>query len=97
MTREHLRHLGEFSGLARIAAEQRALFPVPGPGLRVRARDLVGVLDLTADDPRVERTWISGALSGEKLSWHFGYGPLRPREPDSGALHCHAGMKGAGE
>jgi dienelactone hydrolase len=106
-----LRHLGEFSGLAGLATEQRGLFPtpVPGPALRERARDIVGVLDLTAADVRTERTWTAGDLSGEEVSWDVGFGPrtrayvLRPREaggaalPGVLALHCHAGMKWAGK
>ncbi|GAT66327.1 acetylesterase [Planomonospora sphaerica] len=108
-----LRHLGEFSGLAGLAIEQRGLFPapapVPGPALRERARDAVGVLDLTAADVRTERTWTAGDLSGEEVSWDVGFGPrtrayvLRPREaggaalPGVLALHCHAGMKWAGK
>ncbi|MFB9724318.1 alpha/beta hydrolase family protein [Planobispora longispora] len=104
-----LRHLGEFSALAEIAAAQRGLFPPPGPELRERARDLLGVLDLTAADVRVERTWTAGELSGEEVSWDVGFGPrtrahvLRPREaggaalPGVLALHCHAGMKWAGK
>ncbi|MBB5968181.1 hypothetical protein [Planomonospora venezuelensis] len=104
-----LRHLGEFSALAGIAAAQRGLFPRPGPGLRERARDALGVLDLTAADVRTERTWTAGALRGEEVSWDVGFGPrtrayvLRPREaggavlPGVLALHCHAGMKWAGK
>ncbi|MBG0830210.1 alpha/beta hydrolase [Planomonospora sp. ID67723] len=104
-----LRHLGEFSALAGIAAAQRGLFPPPGPGLRERARDLLGVLELTAADVRTERTWKAGELSGEEVSWDVGFGPrtrayvLRPREagdavlPGVLALHCHAGMKWAGK
>ncbi|MBG0813716.1 S9 family peptidase [Planomonospora sp. ID82291] len=106
-----LRHLGEFSALADLAIEQRGLFPtpVPGPVLRARARDVVGVLDLTAGDVRTERAWTAGDLSGEEVSWDVGFGPrtrayvLRPREaggaalPGVLALHCHAGMKWAGK
>ncbi|MFE3449243.1 dienelactone hydrolase family protein [Nonomuraea sp. NPDC059194] len=104
-----MRHLGEFSGLAGIAERQFGLFPTPGPGLREQARDLMGVLDLTAADARVERTWTAGDLAGEEVSWDVGYGPrtrafvLRPREaggavlPGVLALHCHAGMKWAGK
>lgn len=105
-----LRHLGEFSGLAEVAARQRGVFPdaAPGPVLSERARDAIGVLDLTAEGVRVERTWTVGDLVGEELSWSVGYGPrthaylLRPREADGPlpgvlALHCHAGMKWAGK
>ncbi|MDR8410496.1 hypothetical protein MTP10_17345 [Nonomuraea sp. 3-1Str] len=105
-----LRHLGEFSGLAEVAARGRGLFPeaAPGPALRRAARDAIGVLDLAADDVRVERSWTAGDLDGEELSWSLGYGPrtraylLRPRGatgplPGVVALHCHAGMKFAGK
>ncbi|GAA2988643.1 hypothetical protein [Streptosporangium longisporum] len=104
-----LRHLGKFSGLADIAAAQRGLFPPPGPRLSERARDVLGVLDLTASSVRTERTWTAGDLSGEEVSWDVGFGPrtrayvLRPREaggaalPGVVALHCHAGMKWAGK
>ncbi|GIH95123.1 alpha/beta hydrolase [Planobispora siamensis] len=104
-----LRHLGEFSDLAGIAAAQRGLFPRPGPRLREQARDVLGVLELTAADVRTERTWTSGGLSGQEVSWDVGFGPrtrayvLRPREageavlPGVLALHCHAGMKRAGK
>ncbi|MEV4469167.1 hypothetical protein [Nonomuraea sp. NPDC049504] len=98
-----------FSELAPIAAAQRGLYPaLPGPELRAAARDAIGVLDLTADDVRVERTWNSGDLYGEELSWSLGFGPrtraylLRPAKaegplPGVVALHCHAGMKWAGK
>ncbi|MCF6473247.1 acetylesterase [Nonomuraea sp. MG754425] len=98
-----------FSELARIAAAQRGLYPVlPGPELRAAAREAVGVLDLTASDVRVERTWTDGDLHGEELSWSVGFGPrtraylLKPRDaggplPGVVALHCHAGMKYAGK
>ncbi|WP_101788759.1 acetylesterase [Nonomuraea indica] len=105
-----LRHLGEFSGLAGLAVRQRGVFPdaVPGPALRRAAREAVGVLDLVAEDVRVERAWEAGDISGEELSWSVGYGPrtraylLRPRGvtgvlPGVVALHCHAGMKWAGK
>lgn len=104
-----LRHLGEFSGLAEIAAAQRGLFPPPGPDLRERAHELLGVLDLTAANARTERSWAAGDLSGEEVSWDVGFGPrtrayvLRPRAagdavlPGVLALHCHAGMKWAGK
>ncbi|GAA3121686.1 alpha/beta fold hydrolase [Planomonospora alba] len=106
-----LRHLGEFSALAGIAAAQRGLFPPPPPGpeLRERARDVLGVLDLAAADVRTERTWTAGGVRGEEVSWDVGFGPrtrayvLRPREagdavlPGVLALHCHAGMKWAGK
>ncbi|MFG3439762.1 dienelactone hydrolase family protein [Nonomuraea sp. NPDC047897] len=105
-----LRHLGEFSGLAELAWRQRGAFPeaVPGPALRRAAREAVGVLDLAAEDVRVERAWTAGDISGEELSWSVGYGPrtraylLRPRGvagvlPGVVALHCHAGMKWAGK
>lgn len=95
--------------LAGVAALQRDLFPPPPPDLRERARDLIGVLDLTASDVRTEHTWTRGDLRGEELSWDVGYGPrthaylLRPRAagdarlPGVVALHCHAGMKYAGK
>ncbi|MEV0390601.1 alpha/beta hydrolase [Nonomuraea sp. NPDC050643] len=98
-----------FAELAGIAAAQRGLYPVlGGPELRAAARDAIGVLDLTAHDVRVERTWADGDLHGEELSWSVGFGPrtraylLRPREADGPlpgvvALHCHAGMKWAGK
>ncbi|MBB6344634.1 dienelactone hydrolase family protein [Nonomuraea muscovyensis] len=105
-----LRHLGEFSGLAELAGRQRGVFPdaAPGPALRRAAREAVGVLDLAAEDVRVERAWTAGDISGEELSWSVGYGPrtraylLRPRGvtgvlPGVVALHCHAGMKWAGK
>ncbi|NUW36924.1 hypothetical protein HTZ77_36800 [Nonomuraea sp. SMC257] len=104
------RHLGEFSGLAEAAARGRGLFPeaAPAPELRRAAREATGVLDLTAGDVRVERSWTTGDLAGEELSWSVGYGPrtraylLRPRGaagplPGVVALHCHAGMKFAGK
>ncbi|NUW40453.1 dienelactone hydrolase family protein [Nonomuraea rhodomycinica] len=104
------RHLGEFAGLAEVAARGRGLFPeaAPGPRLRRAAREAAGVLDLTAGDVRVERSWTAGDLAGEELSWSVGYGPrtraylLRPRGaagplPGVVALHCHAGMKFAGK
>src|SRR5690606_25368377 len=98
-----------FSELAPIAAAQLGLYPtLPGPELRARARDAIGVLDLSADDVRVERSWTDGDLYGEELSWSVGFGPrtpgyrLRPRAaggplPGAVALHCHAGMKWAGK
>ncbi|TDC10564.1 acetylesterase [Nonomuraea longispora] len=98
-----------FAELAEIAATQRGLYPVPaGPQLRAAAREAMGVLDLTARDVRVERTWTDGDLAGEELSWSVGFGPrtraflLRPRGADGPlpgvvALHCHAGMKWAGK
>ncbi|MEV5326009.1 hypothetical protein AB0K67_17825 [Nonomuraea sp. NPDC052634] len=98
-----------FSELAPIAAAQLGLYPtLPGPELRARARDAIGVLDLSADDVRVERSWTDGDLYGEELSWSVGFGPrtraylLRPRAaggplPGVVALHCHAGMKWAGK
>ncbi len=105
-----LRHLGAVSGLAEGAGRQRGVFPdaAPGPALSARARDAIGVLDLTAGDVRVERRWTAGDLAGEELSWSVGYGPrthaylLKPREaggplPGVLALHCHAGMKWAGK
>jgi dienelactone hydrolase len=110
-----LRHLGGFSGLAALAARQRGAFPeaLPGPVLRRAARQAVGVLDVAAEDVRVERAWSDigkgGAVDGQELSWSVGYGPrtraylLRPREagdaalPGVLALHCHAGMKWAGK
>lgn len=100
--------LGEFSGLAEIAARDRGLFPPPGPDLPERLRDALGVLDLAAGDVRVERRWTDGDLAGEELSWTVGFGPrtgaylLRPRGaagplPGVVAMHCHAGMKWAGK
>ncbi|MBO2462346.1 hypothetical protein [Actinomadura violacea] len=100
--------LGEFAGLAGIAARDLGLFPPPGPGLPVRLRDALGVLELRASDVRVERRWTDGDLAGEELSWTVGFGPrtraflLRPRGaagplPGVVALHCHAGMKWAGK
>ncbi|MEV4562905.1 hypothetical protein AB0K12_03945 [Nonomuraea sp. NPDC049419] len=98
-----------FAELAPIAAAQRGLYPaLPGPELRAAARDAIGVLDLAADDVRVERTWNWGDLYGEELSWSVGFGPrtraylLRPAKaegplPGVVALHCHAGMKWAGK
>ncbi|MEO3790936.1 hypothetical protein ABGB14_12015 [Nonomuraea sp. B10E15] len=98
-----------FAELAEIAAAQRGLYPVlGGPELRAAARAAMGVLDLTARDVRVERTWTDGDLAGEELSWSVGFGPrtraflLRPRDADGPlpgvvALHCHAGMKWAGK
>ncbi|SEG61314.1 hypothetical protein SAMN05444920_103469 [Nonomuraea solani] len=98
-----------FAELARVAAAQRGLYPVlGGPELRAAARDAIGVLDLTADDVRVERTWTHDGLHGEELSWSVGFGPrtraylLRPADADGPlpgvvALHCHAGMKWAGK
>ncbi|GAA4968357.1 dienelactone hydrolase [Nonomuraea thailandensis] len=98
-----------FSELAGIAAAQRGLYPVlPGPELRVAAREAIGVIDLEAAGVRVERTWTDGDLHGEELSWSVGFGPrtraylLKPRDADGPlpgvvALHCHAGMKWAGK
>lgn len=98
-----------FAELAQIAAAQRGLYPVlPGPELRVAAREAIGVLDLVAADVRVERTWTTDDLYGEELSWSVGFGPrtraylLRPRDavgplPGVVALHCHGGMKWAGK
>ena len=108
--RAELRHLGAYSGLAEVAARQRATFPdaAPGPALRRAARDAIGTLDLVAGDVRTERRWTAGDLAGEELSWSVGYGPrtraylLKPRGvtgplPGVLALHCHAGMKWAGK
>ncbi|GAA2357449.1 hypothetical protein GCM10010404_07780 [Nonomuraea africana] len=104
-----LRHLGDFSGLAELAMTQRELFPPPGLGLRDSAREVLGVLELTAADVRTERTWTADGLSGEEVSWDVGFGPrthayvLRPDRAGDGvlpgvvALHCHAGMKWAGK
>jgi dienelactone hydrolase len=100
--------LGEFSGLAEIAAHQRGLFPPPGPDLPAALRDALGVLDLRVGDVQVERRWTDGDLAGEELSWTVGFGPrthaylLRPRDsagplPGIVAMHCHAGMKWAGK
>ncbi|TMR91809.1 dienelactone hydrolase family protein [Nonomuraea basaltis] len=97
-----------FAELAGIAAAQFGIYPVVGPELRAAARDAFGVLDLRADDVRVERTWTDGDLAGEELSWSVGFGPrtraflLRPRDvsgplPGVVALHCHAGMKWVGK
>lgn len=97
-----------FAELAGIAQAQLGTYPQAGPGLRVAARDALGVLDLRAEDVRVERTWADGELTGEELSWSVGFGPrtraflLRPRDaagplPGVVALHCHAGMKWAGK
>lgn len=100
--------LGEFSGLAEIAARDRGLFPPPGPDLPARLRDALGVLDLSAAGVRVERRWTDGDLAGEELSWTVGFGPrtraylLRPRGaagplPGVVAMHCHAGVKRVGK
>ncbi|NKZ05290.1 dienelactone hydrolase family protein [Actinomadura latina] len=100
--------LGEFSGLAEIAARERGLFPPPGPDLPERLRDALGVLELGAGDVRVERRWTDAGLAGEELSWTVGFGPrtravlLRPEGaagplPGVVAMHCHAGMKWAGK
>ncbi|MEV0622403.1 hypothetical protein AB0I81_54440 [Nonomuraea sp. NPDC050404] len=98
-----------FAELAGVVAAQRELYPVlPGPELRVAAREAIGVLDLVASGVRVERTWTDGDLYGEELSWSVGFGPrthaylLRPRDaagplPGVVALHCHAGMKFVGK
>ncbi|NRQ36675.1 hypothetical protein HII36_33295 [Nonomuraea sp. NN258] len=96
-------------GLAGLAARQHGLFPEPGPDLRERARDCIGVLALTAADVRTERTWTRDGVAGEEVSWDVGFGPrthayvLRPADagdavlPGVLALHCHAGMKYAGK
>ncbi|MEU8800407.1 hypothetical protein [Spirillospora sp. NPDC048819] len=100
--------LGEFSGLADIAARSRDLFPPPGPDLPERLRDALGVLELSAGDVRVERRWSDAGLVGEELSWTVGFGPrtraflLRPRDaagplPGVVAMHCHGGVKWAGK
>ncbi|GAA3609520.1 hypothetical protein GCM10022419_113170 [Nonomuraea rosea] len=97
-----------FAELAGIAAAQLGTYPAPGPELRAAAREAIGVLDLSAREVRVERTWTDGDLAGEELSWSVGFGPrtraflLRPRDaagplPGVVALHCHAGMKWAGK
>ncbi|MDP4511080.1 dienelactone hydrolase family protein [Nonomuraea turcica] len=98
-----------FGELAGIAEAQLGTYPdLPGPELRAAARDALGVLDLRADDVRVERTWVDGDLAGEELSWSVGFGPrtraflLRPRDavgplPGVVALHCHGGMKWVGK
>ncbi|WP_188190501.1 alpha/beta hydrolase family protein [Nonomuraea sp. SYSU D8015] len=97
-----------FGELAGIAAQQLGIYPAAGPELRAAAREALGVLDLRADDVRVERTWTDGDLVGEELSWSVGFGSrtraflLRPREasgplPGVVALHCHAGMKWVGK
>ncbi|WP_149259947.1 acetylesterase [Actinomadura sp. K4S16] len=81
---------------------------MPGPGLRERLGDALGVLDLRARDVRVERRWTRDGLDGEELSWTVGFGPrtraylLRPHGvpgplPGVLAMHCHAGMKWAGK
>ncbi|MFI7616672.1 hypothetical protein ACIBP6_36140 [Nonomuraea terrae] len=98
-----------FAELAGVAAAQFGPTPaLPGVELRAAARDAMGVLDLTARDVRVERTWTDGDLRGEELSWTVGFGPrtgaylLRPRDADGPlpgvvALHCHSSMKWAGK
>jgi dienelactone hydrolase len=97
-----------FGELAGIAGAQLGIYPQAGPELRAAARDALGVLDLRAEDVRVERTWTDGDLAGEELSWSVGFGPrtraylLRPRDaagplPGVVALHCHAGMKWVGK
>ncbi|MFG2073762.1 alpha/beta hydrolase family protein [Nonomuraea maritima] len=98
-----------FAELAGVTEAQLGPYPaLPGPELRAAARAAMGVLDLTAQDVRVERTWTAGDLHGEELSWTVGFGPrtraylLRPRDaegplPGVVALHCHAGMKWAGK
>ncbi|MEW9547402.1 hypothetical protein [Nonomuraea sp. NPDC050783] len=97
-----------FGELAALAGARLGTFPEPGPRLREAARDAMGVLDLRAEDVRVERAWTDGDLAGEELSWSVGFGPrtraflLKPREataplPGVVALHCHAGMKWAGK
>ncbi|MGP4024842.1 dienelactone hydrolase family protein [Actinomadura sp. 3N407] len=100
--------LGAFPGLADIAAHGRDLFPPPGPDLPERLRDVLGVLELSAGDVRVERRWSDAGLVGEELSWTVGFGPrtraflLRPRDasgplPGVVAMHCHGGVKWAGK
>ncbi|WP_052422452.1 dienelactone hydrolase family protein [Nonomuraea candida] len=98
-----------FAELSRIATAQFGLYPaLPGPELRVAAREAIGVLDLVASDVRVERAWTDGDLHGEELSWSVGFGPrtraylLRPRDADGPlpgvvALHCHGGVKHVGK
>lgn len=98
-----------FAELAGVTAAQFGAAPaLPGPELRSAARTAIGVLDLSARDVRVERSWTDGDLAGEELSWSVGFGPrtraylLRPRDADGPlpgvvALHCHAGMKWAGK
>ncbi|MER7612772.1 hypothetical protein [Nonomuraea wenchangensis] len=97
-----------FRELAGVTGTQFGLYPEPGPGLREAARDAMGVLDLHAEDVRVERSWTDGDLYGEELSWSVGFGPrtraflLKPADatgplPGVVALHCHAGMKWAGK
>ncbi|MEV4110993.1 hypothetical protein [Nonomuraea sp. NPDC049695] len=98
-----------FAELAGITAAQFGVYPsLPGPELRSAARAALGVLDLSAQDVRVERSWTDGDLAGEELSWSVGFGPrthaylLRPRDaagplPGVVALHCHGGMKWFGK
>ncbi|TDD87503.1 acetylesterase [Actinomadura darangshiensis] len=99
---------GEFAGLAEVAGRSRGLFPPSGPDLPGRLRDVLGVLELSAGDVRIERRWTAAGLAGEELSWTVGYGPrtraflLRPAGvagplPGVVAMHCHAGMKRAGK
>lgn len=65
-----------FAELAGVAAAQLGPYPsLPGPELRQAARAAMGVLDLTAGDVRVERSWTDGDLAGEELSWSVGFGP----------------------
>lgn len=52
--------LGEFSGLAEIAARDRGLFPPPGPDLSERLRDVRAAL-LGALDPGIRAVAIQDA------------------------------------
>lgn len=103
-------HLGPFSDLLRASPAADLDGQAPDTAwTRTRVRELLrfGPSDAEPGGPaevRVERSWRSGGVAGEEVSWSVGYGPrthayvLRPADasgplPGVLALHCHGGFK----
>ena len=108
------RDLGIYDGLVDHASRQSPLYPLaaPGPETQAKVREVLGWCDHpeqeTAQDLRVERTWVKDGLCGEELSWSTGYGPrtkawfFKPEGatgplPAVLALHDHGGFKWFGK
>jgi dienelactone hydrolase len=109
MTEYHsnYQHLGPFSDLVAAAKRLRPLFPTRASAVtRDKAREVLG-FTLGDEHPlglRRERTWESGGIHGEELSWWVGFGPrthswiFRPKGgksvlPGILALHDHGHYK----